>query len=316
MGSNVIKLLKGVIFLKIAIAGGSGFVGQALSDFFLKNGDEVFILTRQPKSTSPQSKLTYINWLNPNSNPAPLLEGVEVFINLAGESINSGRWDEKRKQRILQSRLTATNELLQIMDKLKVKPRVLINASAIGYYGTSDTATFTEENNNAGSDFLAETVKQWESLAMKAEALGVRTVLARFGIILSKNDGALPKMALPYRLFAGGKLGKGNQWVSWIHIEDVIQAITFLIQNEAINGPVNLISPNPVSMDQFGKALAEVLHRPHWIPTPGFALNILLGEMSMLILEGQRVLPKKLLDHGYTFHFPTLDSALKDFFPK
>jgi uncharacterized protein len=316
VGLNGIKLLKGVIFLKIAIAGGSGFVGQALSDFFLKNGDDVVILTRHPKPTSPQSKLTYIEWLNADSHPAPLLEGVHVFINLAGESINSGRWDEKRKQRILQSRLKATNELLHIMENLKEKPQVLINASAIGYYGTSTTETFTEESNSVGSDFLAETVKQWEDLAKKAETIGVRTVLARFGIILAKNEGALPKMALPYRLFAGGKLGKGNQWVSWIHIEDVIQAISFLIQNESYKGPVNFISPNPVTMDEFGKALAKVLNRPHWVPTPEIALKILLGEMSLLMLEGQKVLPKKLLNDDYKFHFPTLDSALKDIFQK
>jgi uncharacterized protein (TIGR01777 family) len=303
-----------VIFLKIVIAGGSGFVGQALSDFFLKNGDDVVILTRQPKSTSPQSKLTYIEWLNEGSNPAPLLDGADIYINLAGESINSGRWNEKRKQRILQSRLKATNELLHIIKNLKDKPQVLINASAIGYYGTSDTATFTEESNRTGSDFLAETVKQWEGLANQAESIGVRTVLARFGIILDKKDGALPKMALPYRLFAGGKLGKGNQWVSWIHIEDVIQAISFIIQHRTLNGPVNFISPNPVSMDEFGKTLAKVLHRPHLFPTPAFALKLLLGEMSMLMLEGQRVLPIKLIDHGYNFHFPTIDSALKDIF--
>jgi uncharacterized protein len=306
-------LIKGVIFLKIAIAGGSGFVGQALSDFFIKSGNEVYILTRSPKSAS-QSNLTYIEWLNENSQPVPLLEGIDIFINLAGESINSGRWNEKRKQRILQSRLKATNDLLYIIENLKAKPKVLINASAIGFYGTSVNETFTEESHSVGTDFLADTVKQWEGLAKKAEKFGVRTVLARFGIILAKNEGALPKMALPHRLFAGGKLGKGNQWVSWIHIEDVIQAISFIIQHDPITGPVNFISPNPVTMDELGKTLAKVLHRPHWIPTPDFALKILLGEMSMLMLEGQRVLPKKLLEHGYTFHFPTIEYALNDIF--
>jgi uncharacterized protein len=306
-------LIKGVIFLKIAIAGGSGFVGQALSDFFIKSGNEVYILTRSPKSAS-QSNLTYIEWLNEDRQPVPLLEGIDILINLAGESINSGRWNEKRKQRILQSRLKATNDILYIIENLKAKPKVLINASAIGFYGTSVNETFTEESHSVGTDFLADTVKQWEGLAKKAEKFGVRTVLARFGIILAKNEGALPKMALPHRLFAGGKLGKGNQWVSWIHIEDVIQAISFIIQQDSIAGPVNFISPNPVTMDEFGKTLAKVLHRPHWIPTPDFALKILLGEMSMLMLEGQRVLPKKLLEHGYTFHFPTIESALNDIF--
>jgi uncharacterized protein len=306
-------LIKGVIFLKIAIAGGSGFVGQAISDFFIKSGNEVYILTRSPRSSS-QSKLTYIEWLNEDSQPVSLLEGIDIFINLAGESINSGRWNEKRKQRILQSRLKATNELLYIIELLKLKPKVLINASAIGYYGTAVNETFTEESQSVGTDFLANTVKQWEGLASKAEKLGVRTVLARFGIILAKNEGALPKMALPHRLFVGGKLGKGNQWVSWIHIEDVIHAISFIIQHDPIHGPVNFISPNPVTMDELGKTLAKVLHRPHWIPTPDFALKILLGEMSMLMLEGQRVLPKKLMEHGYSFQFPTIESALNDIF--
>jgi uncharacterized protein len=301
--------------LKIVIAGGSGFVGQAISEFFLKNGDEVFILTRQ-KTLLKNSNSTYIEWLNANNNPATSLEGTDVFINLAGESINSGRWDDKRKARILDSRLKATNEILHIIKNLYKKPKVLINASAIGYYGTSNTSTFTEDSQSIGEDFLAETVKQWENLAMTAETYGVRTVLCRFGIVLAKNGGALPKIALPYRLFAGGRLGNGTQWVSWIHIEDVIRAIVFSIQDDTIRGAVNFISPTPVSMNHFGKTLAQVINRPHWIPTPSLALKILLGEMSMLMLEGQRVLPEKLINHGFTFQFPTLESALKNIFQK
>jgi uncharacterized protein len=298
--------------LKIVIAGGSGFVGKALTDFFLKNGDEVYILTRQLKPNQPS--LTYVEWLKPGSKPASYLEGADVFVNLAGESINSGRWDIKRKQRIVQSRLNATQEILNIAENLPKKPKLLINASAIGYYGTSESLTFTEESKSVGHDFLAETVKQWEQLAMNAENFGVRTIFCRFGIVLARDGGALPKMSLPYRLFAGGKLGKGGQWVSWIHIEDVVQAISFAIQEENLRGPVNFISPNPVQMDAFGKELAKVLHRPHWIPTPEIALKLILGEMSMLMLEGQKVYPDKLLKNHYTFRYPTLDLALKDIF--
>lgn len=301
-------------FLRIVIAGGTGFVGKALSDFFLNNGDEVLILTRQLPSPSHSTNVKYVQWLTPNSNPAALLEGADVFINLAGESINSGRWNNKRKARILKSRLDATSELLQIMRNLNTKPKSFINASAIGYYGTSESATFTEESQSVGHDFLAETVKQWEALALNANTLGIRTVLCRFGIVLAKNDGALPKMALPYYLFAGGKLGKGNQWVSWIHIKDVIRAITFVIQNGAIQGPVNFISPHPVTMNQFGKELSKTLHRPHWIPTPEIAIKLLLGEMSMLMLEGQKVLPQTLMKHDFIFQYPNLEKALNDIF--
>lgn len=297
--------------MKIVIAGGSGFVGKAVSDFFQKNGDEVYILTRTPQSST---NIKYIEWLSEQCHPLTQLEGVDYIINLAGESINSGRWDDQRKSRILQSRLKATKELLDLISKLKEKPKALINASAIGFYGTSDITTFTEESKRAGQDFLAQTVQQWENIAIKAEDQNVRTVLCRFGIILAKNGGALPKMALPYRLFAGGKLGKGTQWVSWIHIEDVIRAISFVIENDSFQGPVNFISPNPVQMNHFGELLGQVLHRPHWIPTPEIALKLLLGEMSMLMLEGQKVLPEKLLKHGFTFQYPSLEEALKNIF--
>lgn len=300
--------------MKIAIAGGSGFIGKAISDFLIMNDNEVLILTRRTNSSSEHKNLKYIEWLNTNSNPITELEDVDVIINLAGESINSGRWSDTRKARILQSRLKSTNELLHIIENLKIKPKALINASAIGYYGTSDTLIFTEESPSVGNDFLAETVKQWESLAMKAETKGVRTVLCRFGIVLAKNGGALPKMAIPYRFFVGGKLGKGIQWVSWIHIEDVVRAISFVIENDALSGPVNFISPNPISMNGFGQSLSQVLHRPHWLPTPGIALELLLGEMSLLMLEGQRVLPQKLLEHGFTFAFPSVELALQDIF--
>ncbi|MHC0039104.1 TIGR01777 family oxidoreductase [Pseudoneobacillus sp. C159] len=295
--------------MKIAIAGGSGFVGQAVSEFFVSQGAEVFILTRKGGN---DSNLKQIEWLTATSNPSSQLAGVDVLINLAGESINSGRWTEQRKARILQSRLTATNEILKIIEI--TKPKLLINASAIGFYGTSDHQVFTEESASIGNDFLAETVKQWEALALKANQFGVRTALCRFGIVLAKNGGALPKMSLPYRMLIGGKLGKGNQWVSWIHLEDVVRAIDFIIKNERLHGPINFISPNPVTMNEFGKTLGAVLKSPHWLPLPGFVMKLALGEMSILMLEGQKVIPKKLLQYQFEFRYPNLELALKNIF--
>jgi uncharacterized protein len=307
---------KGSDFLKIVIAGGSGFVGKAVSDFYINNGDEVFILTRNKQTPTHLSNVTYIEWLNDSPDLDTQLEGTDVIINLAGESINSGRWNVARKQRILQSRLLTTNEILHLIQRMKNKPKLLINASAIGYYGTSDTITFLEETKSVGNDFLAETVKDWESIALKAQAYGIRTALCRFGIILDRNGGALTKMILPYQFFIGGRLGRGKQWVSWIHLEDVIRAIHFIIKNKDLSGPINFVAPEPVTMDEFGRSISKVLHRPHWLPTPGIALRLVLGEMSMLMLEGQKVLPKKLIDNGFTFKYPTTTKALENIFPQ
>ena len=296
--------------MKIAIAGGTGLVGKALTNTLIKHGHEVYILTRNVKTNNSSSKITYVSWLNSGDYPEESLKNVDAFINLAGESINSGRWTEKRKERIKNSRIQATNEVIRIMTALPNKPKVLINASAIGFYGTSYSETFTEDSVTPGHDFLASTVKDWEKTARKAESLGVRTVLARFGIILDKNEGALPKLLIPYKLFAGGNLGTGEQWMSWIHIDDVVHGLIYCLQTNNMEGPVNFVSPQPLKMKEFGLTLGRVLQRPHWFPTPVLPIKLALGEMSLLILEGQKVLPTKL--HDYHFLFPTLEKALKN----
>lgn len=306
--------MKGEFPMRIAITGGTGFVGSALAKKLLENGHELFILTRNAGNKQNSKNLHYVQWLNKADSPEDELEGIDVFINLAGESINSGRWTEERKKRIFNSRITATKEVLRIISRLAEKPYTLINASAVGYYGTSENETFTEASKNAGSDFLAETVRRWEMEASKAEEWEVRTIFCRFGIILEKNEGALPRMALPYKLFAGGTVGSGCQWVSWIHLNDVVSGILFCIEKEQLQGPVNFTTPNPVTMYEFGQILGEVLHRPHWIPAPGFALKIVLGEMSTLVLEGQKVLPEKLTAYGYEFLFKSLKPALADIY--
>ncbi|MCM3531692.1 TIGR01777 family oxidoreductase [Cytobacillus oceanisediminis] len=300
--------------MRIAIAGGTGFVGNALAKKLLEKKHEIFILTRNISHKQHSKNLNYVQWLNDDDSPEDVLESIDVFINLAGESINSGRWTEDRKKRILNSRITATKEVRRIISRLEEKPYTLINASAVGYYGTSQVETFTESSRKSGTDFLAETVRRWEEEAAKAEEFEVRTVFCRFGIILEKNDGALPRMALPYKLFAGGTVGTGSQWVSWIHLDDAVSGILYCIEHEQLQGPVNFTSPYPVTMKEFGQILGEVLNRPHWMPAPGFALKIALGEMSTLVLEGQKVLPEKLQSFGYEFLYPELKAALSDIY--
>ncbi|WP_077211008.1 TIGR01777 family oxidoreductase [Bacillus dakarensis] len=302
--------------MRVAIAGGTGFVGKTLTEQLLKDGHEVLILTRRIKEAANHEQLFFLQWLPEGEDTIKQLENLDAFINLAGESLNSGRWTEKRKHIILNSRLETTSAVISIIKQLKNKPRVLVNASAIGIYGTSLTETFTEETNLTGSDFLAETVRLWETQALTAEELEIRTVLCRFGLILDKQLGALPKIALPYKLFIGGNVGSGDQWVSWISIEDVVQGILFTIENEGLNGPINMTAPSPVRMKEFGQTLGTILHRPHWIPVPGAALRIILGEMSILVLEGQKVLPNVLLQAGYRFKYSDLYSALKNIYQK
>lgn len=297
------------MILKVAITGGTGFVGRSLTKELISRGHEVFILTRNIQNLNQSNDFKYVQWLNEGDAPEKELEGIDVIVNLAGESIN-GRWTEKRKQKILSSRISATKEVLRICESLKKKPHTLINASAVGYYGVSRTKKFTENTSEAGKDFLAKTVEQWEHEASKAEKLKIRTVYCRFGIILDKKDGALPRIAMPYKLFAGGTLGTGNQWVSWIHLIDTVNGIIFVMKNNSIKGPVNFTAPNPVIMKEFGQTLGKILQRPHWIPAPQFALKALLGEMSLLVLEGQQVIPVKLSSNGFPFKFEHLNESL------
>jgi len=298
--------------MKIAIAGGTGFVGRALCKTFSREGHEIIVLTRN-KRKKTHSNITYAEWLNDKELDASIFNDVNVIINLAGESINA-RWTKKKKAQILNSRLTAVKAIHKLIQQLEKKPNVYIQASAIGFYGTSETETFTEQASKPGHDFLAHVASKWEEAGKVIENEGIRTVYMRFGLILSKDDGALPRIILPYKWFFGGKLGKGNQWASWVHIEDVCSMIRFAIENENINGPLNVTAPNPVTMNELGKTAAKILKRPHWLSVPAFALKLILGEMSTLVLDGQRVLPEKALENGFHFQFETLDEALENLF--
>lgn len=300
--------------MKIAITGGTGFVGQALTEELLEHHHEVMILTRNPDKYNDRPGITYVKWLSDGAKPEEELEGIHAFINLAGESINSGRWTDERKKRIINSRINSTHEVINIIMALKDKPSCLINASAIGYYPSSTTNTFTEASTETADNFLGETVQIWEKEAQKASQLGIRVAYSRFGIILGENEGALPRIALPYKLFAGGTVGSGEQWMSWVHIKDIARAVHFIAVTEDISGPVNVTAPSPVTMKEFGKTLGAVLGRPHWIPVPSLALKVAMGEMSALVLEGQKVLPSVLSEHGFHFKYPELKSALIDIY--
>jgi len=300
--------------MKIVIAGGSGFVGQKLTENLLNEGHEIIILSR--KASKIEDKVKYVEWLQEDTSPENEIVAADAFINLAGVSINEGRWTEEHRKKIYASRMEATDELLRIISALQTKPAVLVNASAIGIYPASEDNVYTEESLDYADDFLGQTVTDWEKKAASAESEGIRVVCMRFGVILGKNAGALPLMVLPYKLFAGGTVGSGNQWVSWVHVEDVAYAIAFTLSNQQVYGPVNVTSPFPKRMKYFGITIGSVLHRPHWLPVPSFAMKIVLGKKSALVLEGQHVLPEKLLSNGFKFHFPTLESALNDLYNK
>ncbi|SPT77359.1 cell-division inhibitor [Niallia circulans] len=296
--------------MKIAIAGGTGFIGSKLANRLYDEGHDIYILTRNAKNKQNKKRLTFVEWLNPATSPLEQLEGTDAFVNLAGEPL-MGRWTKSKKAQIVASRLEATNEVVALISKMAQKPSVLIQASAIGYYGHSDSITFTEADGPVNNNFLTEVARKWENAVVQAEAHGVRTVLTRIGIVLDKREGALAKMIIPYKLYAGGKVGSGRQWMSWIHIDDAVGLMAFAIQTKSIKGPLNVTAPHPVRMQHLNRSVANVLGRPYWLPAPAFAIKIALGEMSTLVLDGAYAYPKKAVMHDYPFMYTNIDAALK-----
>jgi uncharacterized protein (TIGR01777 family) len=291
--------------MKIAISGGSGFIGTHLIHYLLEQQYEVLLITRTKITSSP--KVICVTWDELEQNHL-LIENLDAWINLSGETINQ-RWTSAAKARIINSRVSTIQKLAMLLKKLNFKPKVVINSSAVGIYGTSEMETFTENSTTHSEDFLSNVVEQWE----KATELikDIRVVRLRTGLVLGMDGGALPSMIMPYRLGVGGKVGKGTQWVSWIHIQDLICVFEYCITTGQIKGAVNATSPNPITMELFGKTIAKVWHRPHFFPVPGFVLKLIFGEMSILVLEGQRVLPEALLQCGYIFHYTELEAALR-----
>lgn len=292
--------------LNILITGGTGFVGKNLTKALVKQGHHVFILTRSPKNYNDSKNITHIDY-NYQVNKLPTIYAV---INLAGDSL-FGYWTKRKKDLILSSRIETTKKTIQIIKQMNVKPAVFISGSAIGFYGTSTDLIYTEKTTDSGGDFLADVVQKWEHTAREAENLGIRTIYARFGIILGQ-EGSLPLMTLPVKLFIGGKIGSGEQWLSWIHIQDVVNLLIFCITNSQVEGPINMTAPHPIRNKDFIKTLTKGFNRPYWLPTPTLLLRIGLGEMSQLITEGQFVLPEKALTHHFQFSHANLHEALKN----
>jgi len=296
--------------MRLVVAGGTGFIGSALCSRLLELGHSLTLLTRSASSGAISPNKRSLSW-NPAS-PGPweeALNGSDGVINLAGEPI-AKRWTERQKELIASSRIDVTRALVTAIGKAKEKPKFLLSASAVGYYGTHGDETLSEEA-GPGSDFLARVCTAWEKEAVRAEDYGLRVIRLRTGIVLGKGGGALAKMLLPFKLFMGGPLGSGEQWMSWIHLEDEIALILFLLEHPDARGAINATAPNPVTMQKFCKTLGDAVNRPSWAPVPAFALRLLLGEMAEILLTGQRVLPAGAQKLGYAFKYSTLLEALQ-----
>jgi len=298
--------------MKILITGSTGLVGTALTQDLQRAGHTVCRLIRPNTSTQTigNSQGFDVNWNPATGELGGAAVGADAVVNLAGASIADGRWTPQRKQLLRSSRVDTTRAMVQALAKMSARPRVLVSASATGYYGNRGDETLTEAS-QPGNDFLSEIAKEWESEALKAEAVGIRVVRARFGVILSKQGGALPQMLRPFQFFVGGKIGSGTQWLSWITLDDAVAILRSTLENANIIGALNVVSPQPVTNAQFTNFLAAALHRPALFPAPAFALRLLLGEMAdTLLLSSQRVLPAQLLKLNHQFLHPDLATAL------
>jgi uncharacterized protein (TIGR01777 family) len=293
----------------IVVAGGSGFLGTALVRALRADGHAVTVLTRRPRQAGD------VAWA-PGGNDAswaPLVGDAEAVINLAGASIAGGRWTAARKREILESRVQATRSLVRAIAARSRPSRVFVSSSAIGVYGARGDEPVTEHT-APGSDFLSSVGHEWESIALQA-APAARVVLVRTGVVLSREGGALPQLALPFTLFAGGPLGSGRQYVSWIHLHDWVEMVTWAIANTGVSGPLNATAPGAVTNAEFARTLGRALGRPAWLKTPAFALRLLLGEMAdALVLGGQRVVPEAAQRLGFAFRYETLEPALSQIY--
>jgi uncharacterized protein len=299
--------------LRVIITGGTGLIGGALARELGAAGHEVIVLTRDTARSGPLPPGTRaVSWDGRTGEGwSNLLDAGTAIVNLAGEGIAQGRWSAAKKRRIRESRVDSGRAVLAAIRAARERPHVLLQGSAVGYYGPCGDEVVTESH-PPGSDFLATVCVDWESSTAEAEQLGVRRSVLRTGVVLSGEGGALPRMALPFRLMAGGPVGSGRQWVPWIHVADEVGAIRCLLEREEARGPFNLTAPHPLTSRAFSRALGRALRRPSLVPAPGLALRILLGEMADMLLHGQRAVPHRLLELGYVFRYPEAESALRN----
>jgi uncharacterized protein (TIGR01777 family) len=305
--------------MKVIITGGTGLVGRGLSSLLVSKGYEVIVLSRSPqRAAGLPTGVRVERWDTRSADGwGQFVEGADAIVNLAGANLAGtgffpSRWTTQRKHRIRESRVHSGRVVVEAVQRARDKPRVVIQASAVGYYGFGRDEIFTEDC-PAGDDFLARvTADDWEPSTAAIEDAGVRRAIVRSGVVLSTEHGALPRLLLPYRLFVGGPIGRGKQWLSWIHPHDQSEIIRFLIENEEASGSFNVTAPDPKTNAEFGRIIGRILGRPSLVPLPGFAMRLALGEVSSVVLEGQRVVPKHLQDMGFEFRFPDAESALRD----
>lgn len=292
--------------MRALVTGGTGFIGRRL----LSRLTRPVLLSRSPQRDRQIGVETY-GWDPMAGNmPPQALEGIDTVINLAGEPVAGGRWTDERKRLILESRVQGTRQLVETMRAGSARPSVLISASAVGYYGSRGDEVL-DESAGPGSDFLAEVCVAWEREAQRAVELGVRVVCLRIGVVMGPGGGALSKMLLPFKLGIGGRLGNGNQWMPWVHVDDLVSLMLHVAERSEISGPVNGVAPNPVTNREFTRSLAAAVHRPAIIPTPYFALRLLMGEFAEVLFASQRVVPKAAEEHSFRFQFPDVGPALK-----
>jgi uncharacterized protein (TIGR01777 family) len=294
--------------MKILITGATGLIGTELQKTLREREHELLLASRkEPRDAS------YVQWAPEHGfSESEKLAGIDAVIHLAGESVSGLRWTDEKKKLIRDSRVLGTRNVVETISDLDPRPRVLIAASAIGFYGDRGDEELTETS-KPGKTFLAEVTRDWEAEARRAEDAGIRTVLLRTGIVLSKEGGALGTMLLPFKFGLGGVIGNGRQWMSWISMDDHVAAILFALDNESIRGAVNSVSPNPVTNEEFTRVMGEVLYRPTIIPVPEFAVNLMFGEMGeALLLDSTRVVPKRLEKAGFKFNFPDLKKAIEN----
>lgn len=299
--------------MKIVLAGGTGFIGRVLLRELSDKEHEVILLTKHLSTAEHlENKFIKVVWWDRKTvgDWVKHIDSADAVINLCGENVANGRWTEEQKKILIKSRIDSTRAIVEAISKAGSKPKIFINASAAGFYGHVENEE-VDESHVRGQGFLADICEKWESIAKRAEDYELRVVLLRIGVVLDKSGGALKKMLPPFMMFAGGPPGNGKQWVSWIHRDDVAGAIMFALEHPEIRGPINITAPNIVTMKDFCKAVGKAVHRPSWAPVPAFALKIMLGDMSELLLTGQKAIPKKLQEAGYKFKYEKVEDALQ-----
>jgi uncharacterized protein len=298
--------------VRVLVSGASGFIGSALCDALLTRGDTVLGLSRDPQRARGTNPSVIWHAWEPTLErpPADAFENVDAVVNLEGEKINQ-RWTDDAKRRIMESRRTGTRNLIAAIAGLKRKPRVLVNGSAIGFYGDRGEA-MVDESAAPGEGYDAEVVREWEAAAREAEGIGVRLVIVRTGHVLDPRGGLLAELLTPFKLGVGGPIAGGHQYTSWVHIDDEVGILLWALDNEKVGGIVNSTAPNPVTNREFSQAIGRALHRPAAVPVPGFVLDLKFGgEFGKVLRGGQRVMPRRALDLGYEFRYPEIDGALK-----